>query len=151
METFATKLSVISPAPISSSGDRSIITPRVAGCDCGLCESNQREVRLELRQDGWDQGGNDAQCDPSACWLCENSLENGRLIGQKRALKPKEVWAIRVQLQLEKRRRNLALFNLAIDGKLRDRDLMRVRVSDVCVEDQGSGKNGAPSGGTSGQ
>jgi Acyl-CoA dehydrogenase, C-terminal domain len=44
----------------------------------------------------------------------------GRLIGQKRPLKPKEVWAIRVRLQLEERRRDLALFNLALDSKLRD-------------------------------
>lgn len=88
---------------------------------------------------------------PAPVGFAKTPWNNGRLIGQKRALKPKEVWAIRVQLQLEKRRRNLALFNLAIDGKLRDCDLMRLRVSDVCVENQGSGKNGAPSGGTSGQ
>lgn len=43
----------------------------------------------------------------------------GRLIGQKRPLKPKEVWAIRARLQLERRKRDLALFNLAIDSKLR--------------------------------
>jgi hypothetical protein len=43
----------------------------------------------------------------------------GRLTGQKRPLKPKDVWAIRVRLQLEGRKRDLALFNLAIDSKLR--------------------------------
>jgi hypothetical protein len=48
----------------------------------------------------------------------------GRLIGQKRPLKPKEVWAIRVRLQLEERRRDLALFNLALDSKLRGCDLV---------------------------
>jgi len=57
----------------------------------------------------------------------------GRIIGQKRPLKPKEVWAIRVRLQLKERRRDLALFNLAIDSKLRGCDLVRLRVSDVCV------------------
>ena len=57
----------------------------------------------------------------------------GRLIGQKRPLKPKEVWAIRVRLQLEERRRDLALFNLALDSKLRGCDLVRRQVSDVCV------------------
>lgn len=57
----------------------------------------------------------------------------GRLIGQKRPLKPKEVWAIRVRLQLEERRRDLALFNLAVDSKLRGRDLVRLQVNDVCV------------------
>jgi hypothetical protein len=49
----------------------------------------------------------------------------GRLIGQKRPLKPKEVWSIRVRLQLEERRGDLALFNLALDSKLRGCDLVR--------------------------
>jgi hypothetical protein len=43
----------------------------------------------------------------------------GRLIGQKRPLKPKDVWTIRVRLQLEDRKRDLAMFNLAVDSKLR--------------------------------
>jgi hypothetical protein len=43
----------------------------------------------------------------------------GRLIGQKRPLRPKEVWAIRVRLEIAAAKRNLALFNLAIDSKLR--------------------------------
>jgi len=50
----------------------------------------------------------------------------GRLIGQKRPLKPKDVWSIRVRLQVERRARNLALFNLAIDSKLRGCDLVRL-------------------------
>jgi integrase len=57
----------------------------------------------------------------------------GRLIGQKRPLKPKDVWAIRVRLQLEHRKRDLALFNLAIDSKLRGCDLVRLQVDDVCA------------------
>jgi hypothetical protein len=48
----------------------------------------------------------------------------GRLIGQKCPLKPKDVWAIRVRLQLRGRKRDLALFNLAIDSKLRGCDLI---------------------------
>src|SRR5215472_7916777 len=55
----------------------------------------------------------------------------GRLIGQKRPLKPKDVWVIRVRLQLEGRKRDLALFNLAIDSKLRGCDLLCLRVDDV--------------------
>ena len=55
----------------------------------------------------------------------------GRLIGQKRPLKPKDVWTIRVRLQLEGRRRDLAMFNLAIDSKLRGCDLVRQRIDDV--------------------
>jgi len=43
----------------------------------------------------------------------------GRITGQKRPLKPKDVWATRVRLQLEHRARDLALFNLAVDSKLR--------------------------------
>ena len=55
----------------------------------------------------------------------------GRLIGQKRPLKPKDVWAIRVRLQLEGLRRDFAMFNLAIDSKLRGCDLIRVRIDGV--------------------
>ena len=57
----------------------------------------------------------------------------GRLTGQKRPLKPKDMWTIRVRLQLEGRRRDLALFNLAIDSKLRGCDLVRLQVDDVSV------------------
>jgi len=55
----------------------------------------------------------------------------GKLVGQKAPLKPPEVWAIRVRLQLADNKRDLALFNLAIDSKLRGCDLLRIRVSDV--------------------
>jgi hypothetical protein len=55
----------------------------------------------------------------------------GRLIGQKRPLKPKDVWTNRVRLQMERRRRDLAMFNLPIDSKLRGCDLVRLRVDDV--------------------
>jgi hypothetical protein len=56
----------------------------------------------------------------------------GKLVGQKAPLKLKEVWAIRVRLQLADRRRELALFNLAIDSKLRACDLVKLRARDVC-------------------
>lgn len=54
-----------------------------------------------------------------------------RLHGQKPALKTKEVWAIRTRLQMANRVRLLALFNLALDSKLRGCDLMRLRIQDV--------------------
>ena len=57
----------------------------------------------------------------------------GRLVGQKRPLKPKEVWNIRARLQIDARRRDLAMFNLAIDSKLRGCDLVRLKVDDLCV------------------
>jgi len=56
----------------------------------------------------------------------------GKLVGQKAPLKLKEIWAIRVRLQLGERRRELALFNLAIDSKLRACDLVGLKVRDVC-------------------
>ena len=55
----------------------------------------------------------------------------GKLVGQKPPLKLKEIWAIRIRLQLTNRRRDLALFNLAIDSKLRACDLVALRVRDV--------------------
>jgi len=55
----------------------------------------------------------------------------GKLVGQKAPLKPPEVWAIRVRLQLADNKRDLALFNLAIDSKLRGCDLLKVCVSDL--------------------
>jgi hypothetical protein len=70
---------------------------------------------------------------PSLVGFAKTPWNKDRLIGQKRPLRPKEVWAIRVRLQLERRKRDLALFNLAIDSKLRGCDLVRLQVSDVCV------------------
>ena len=55
----------------------------------------------------------------------------GKLIGQKPPLKLKEIWAIRIRLQLDHRARELALFNLAIDSKLRGCDLVALHVHDV--------------------
>ena len=55
----------------------------------------------------------------------------GKIIGQKPALKLKEIWEIRIRLQIEKNIRELALFNTAIDSKLRGCDLVSLKVSDV--------------------
>lgn len=55
----------------------------------------------------------------------------GKLIGQKPPLKLKEIWAIRIRLQLGNKVRDLALFNLAIDSKLRGCDLVQLRVRDI--------------------
>lgn len=57
----------------------------------------------------------------------------GKLTGQKPALKMKEVWSIRTRLELDGNFRNMALFNLAIDSKLRGCDLVRLKVSDVAA------------------
>jgi integrase len=58
-------------------------------------------------------------------------LNKGRICGQKRPLKLQEIWAIRIRLQLARDSRDLALFNLAIDSKLRACDLVGLKVVDV--------------------
>ena len=55
----------------------------------------------------------------------------GKLIGARPPLRPKHVWSIRTRVQLEDRKRDLALFNLAIDSKLRGCDLVSIMVEDV--------------------
>lgn len=55
----------------------------------------------------------------------------GKLIGAKPPLRQKHVWAIRTKLQIEQRTRDLAMFNLAIDSKLRGCDVVAIRVDDV--------------------
>ena len=55
----------------------------------------------------------------------------GKLLGQKQPLKLKEIWSIRIRLQMASRIRDLALFNLAIDSKLRSCDLLKLRVLDI--------------------
>jgi hypothetical protein len=57
----------------------------------------------------------------------------GLLVGQKKPLQPKHVWSIRVRLEIARMWRDLALFNLAIDSKLRACDLVKLRVDEVCL------------------
>jgi integrase len=57
----------------------------------------------------------------------------GRLTGSKPPLRPKHVWSIRTKLQIEGRARDLAMFNLAIDSKLRGCDVVAIRVEDVAA------------------
>jgi len=57
----------------------------------------------------------------------------GKLVGQKAPLKLREIWAIRVLLQVFRRTRELALFNLGIDSKLRRCDLLKLRVRDISL------------------
>lgn len=60
----------------------------------------------------------------------------GKIVGQKAPLKLKDIWALRVRLQMEGRARELALFNLGIDSKLRGCDLVALKVRDVCHGEQ---------------
>lgn len=55
----------------------------------------------------------------------------GKIVGQKAPFKLRDIWALRVRLQMEHRVRELALFNLGIDSKLRGCDLVSLKVRDV--------------------
>jgi integrase len=57
----------------------------------------------------------------------------GKLAGAKPPLRPKHVWSIRTKLQIEGRARDLAMFNLAIDSKLRGCDVVAIKVEDVAA------------------
>ncbi len=60
----------------------------------------------------------------------------GKLVGQKVPLRLKDIWAIRVRLQISRQTRDLALFNLAIDSKLRACDLVKLKVRDIAHGEQ---------------
>src|SRR5476651_1629222 len=60
----------------------------------------------------------------------------GKIVGQKAPFKAKDIWALRVRLQIGSRLRELALFNLGIDCKLRGCDLVGLKVRDICHGDQ---------------
>jgi integrase len=81
--------------------------------------STHKEITMEARHTGH-------QLEP---W------NKGKLVGQKAPFKLKEIWAIRVRLQMHRRLRELALFNLGIDSKLRACDLVSLRVRDVWHSD----------------
>lgn len=83
--------------------------------------------------------------DPSTRWetitgssantLSREPWNKGKIVGQKAPFKVKDIWALRVRLQMENRVRELALFNLGIDRKLRGCELVALKVRDVCHGD----------------
>jgi hypothetical protein len=68
---------------------------------------------------------------PSIVSKTRRPWNKGKLIGAKPPLRAKHVWSIRTMLQIEGRKRDLGLFNLAIDRKLRGCDVVSVKVEDV--------------------
>lgn len=73
----------------------------------------------------------------STCNRKSNAPWNkGKIVGQKTPFKLKEIWAIRIRLQLGHRTRELAMFDLGLDGKLRACDLVKLRVRDICHGDR---------------
>jgi len=73
-------------------------------------------------------GSSDCGRAPKPC-----SVDKGKLTEAKPPLRPKQVWAIRTKLQFEGRARDLAMFDLAIDSKLRGCDVVAIRVEDVAA------------------
>ena len=71
-----------------------------------------------------------SECDPLAQ---ASAVEKGKLTGAKPPLRPKHVWSIRTKLQIEGSIRDLAMFNLAIDSKLRGCDVVAIRVEDIAA------------------
>ncbi|WP_337090746.1 tyrosine-type recombinase/integrase [Proteus terrae] len=63
--------------------------------------------------------------------MSKSPWNKDRIIGQKRPLKISHIWVIRIRLELEGKIRDLVLFNLALDSKLRGCDLVKLKVSDV--------------------
>lgn len=70
-----------------------------------------------------------SQFDPAA--RERRAWNAGRIVGAKRALKPQQVWAIRFWLDRERRLRDRALFDFAVDSKLRGCDVVKVRIGDL--------------------
>lgn len=66
--------------------------------------------------------------------------DKSRIIGQKRPLQISHIWGIRNRLELEGKVRDLALFNLALDSKLRGCDLVKLKVSDLAYGHTVSGR-----------
>jgi len=62
--------------------------------------------------------------------------KKGKIVGQKAPFKLRDIWALRVRFQMENRLRELALFNLGLDSKLRGCDLVSLKVRDICHGDQ---------------
>jgi hypothetical protein len=76
------------------------------------------------RAEKYDHAGS-SECAPAPKRLPWNK---GKLTGAKPPLRPKHVWSIRTKLQIQGRARDLAIFNLAIDSKLRGCDVVAIRV-----------------------
>jgi site-specific recombinase XerC len=116
--------------------DRSGLFPAVSRF-CTSCDI-QRRQRLVVAMGG-NGGSEDLSCIYQIYRPFAHFVPLGTKVassGQKLPLKPKHVWAIRVRLELAENHRDLALFNMAIDSKLRGCDLVRMKVVDVMASGQ---------------
>ena len=95
-----------------------------------VARHRMNELLTKERRGGRDGGGSRMsvrRISPS-----RQPWNKGLLVGQKKPLEPKHVWSIRVRLEIAGSKRNLAIFNLAIDSKLRACDLVKLRLDDIC-------------------
>ena len=88
-----------------------------------------RAIFLPAKQAIWENTMGYSEHDPAA--RERRTWNAGRIVGAKWALKPQQVWAIRFWLDHERRLRDRALFDLAIDSKLRGVDVVKVRIGDL--------------------
>ena len=82
------------------------------------------------RRGGWGGGGVPMSVHQTG--RSQSPWNKGLLIGQKKPLEPKHVWSIRFRLEIAGSKRDLAIFDLAIDSKLRACDLVKLRLDDIC-------------------
>src|ERR1700751_3029658 len=106
---------------------RSVATSVWREPDCSVAITNA----LAIEQRGGRGGGGTAML-VRPVGRDQRPWNKGLLIGQKKPLEPKHVWSIRVRLEIAGSKRDLAIFNLAIDSKLRAYDLVKLRLDDIC-------------------
>jgi integrase len=102
---------------------RSSIISR-SNCDTlPMTLSMSRPVAVDVSMDAHPEGVTSR--------MAREPWNKGKRIGQKPPLRPKHVWSVRTKLHMQGRVRDLAMFNLAIDSKLRGCDVVALRVEDV--------------------
>ena len=97
--------------------------------------SHDKDSRIALRHRVWSSIRSETIMG-TAAGVRREPWNKGKIVGQKAPFKVKEIWALRVRLQSENRVRELALFDLGIDSKLRGCDLVSLKVRDICHGDQ---------------
>jgi hypothetical protein len=103
-------------------------------CGCMTCPKRARRPRRRRVQ--CPSTGQESNMESVATSEPRQPWNKGKIVGQKAPFKLKDIWALRVRLQMENRVRELALFNLGIDSKLRGCDLVSLKVRDICHGEQ---------------
>jgi integrase len=107
--------------------DPEAVGPEDARRESRIDQSALKSFARDERRGGRDGGGSRMPARPVD--RCQRPWNKGLLVGQKKPLEPKHVWSIR---EIARSMRDLAIFNLAIDSKLRACDLVKLRLDDIC-------------------